>query len=102
MIKINDVWSIAVDPYNYALQKRGSQKKNKDGSLVTDKNGNPQYLYISYGYYNTLEKALAAFARNTCRESLIDKDMTVGEALQLIDSKYNEMCELIKKLTHDI
>lgn len=102
MIVLNDVWSIAVDQYNYSLQKKGSKKKDKDGSVIMDENGEPQYVYLSYGYYNTLTQALDGFARMVCREAMIDKDLTVMDAIKIISSKYDELEETIQKATHGV
>lgn len=102
MIKINDVWFISVDQYNYALQKKGSKKKDKDGAVVVNENGEPEYVYVSYGYYTTFEKALEAFAKTVCRETLIENDMTIVDAVKLINSKYDEMRKTIKSIVHDV
>ena len=108
MIKLSDEWGIDADAYNYILVKRGSKKKDKNsGEFLKDEKGNPVYVWISYGYFNTLEGALKQFGQITCRETLIDKtadnkDISVSEAIQLISNRYDEFEAQIKEATRGI
>lgn len=105
MIRLSDEWGIDTDAYNYILVKRGSKKKDREsGEFLKDENGNPVYIWISYGYFNTLEGALKQFGQITCRETVIDKtvdneDISVSEAIRRISNRYDEFEAQIKEAT---
>ena len=87
-----------------AILRRYRKKDRESGEFLKDENGNPEYVWISYGYFNTLEGALKQFGQITCRETVIDKtvdneDISVSEAIRRISDRYDEFEAQIKEAT---
>lgn len=89
MIRINDDYVVAVDEYNYTLQKDLH-------SDATDKNGVTRHKYKTIGYYSSLYKAILGYKEVVGRECMSRDDMALGEActrLERINEEFKKILE---------
>lgn len=100
MIVLDEKWSIDMDNYNYVLQKKLTTAKKAKGREVLDENGNPVSQQQSVGYYPTLAKALDAYSRVYTRSTLMNSgDLTVAEAIKIVQKCADDMTKLIAEKT---
>ena len=86
MIRVNDDWVIMVDPYCYVPHKdmhRTRMDKQKDGTYAE------VHDYKSIGrYFADIRGAVEGIARYEINQELAKQDMTLPEAIKLIDDTF--------------
>lgn len=77
MIKINERWSISTDPRNYILTETywGEDKKTHERKKMS----------AVYGFYPDLQTVLKAIARQETMDVVANNDMTLREAIKMIE-----------------
>lgn len=91
MIHINNDWKIQTDGC-YTLVKL-------NGSKIDPKTKEKVPAYKVYGYYNTLEDLLVGYVRDKSLDEMVDKDLTVSEAINIIKSNCDEIRQIIRSET---
>ena len=92
MIRINDDYVINVDPLNYVVCK-DLHRIDKRGYQVMQ----------TLGYLDSLPKALAFLVRKLQTEDLIsDDEISLKEAIERMNSRFEEMEKLIKESVPDV
>lgn len=90
MIKITSTYYIKVEnnPVCYTLMRR-RMSKPKDG-------GDPQEAYTNVGYYGSMQNALLGVMERLKADRLVDKDMKISEAIEILREADKEAVEAIK------
>lgn len=91
MININDDWKIQTDGC-YTLVK-------VNGTRIDKKTNEEVPAYKVYGYYNTLEDLLVGYTRDKSLDDMVDKDLTVSEAIAIIRSNCDEIRRMVREKT---
>ncbi len=96
MIRINDDWIVDVDDYQYILKQdmhRTTSRKQKNGTVNDDE------VYITRGYFGTLDKALERLGEEMVREKLKAGSPSLQEAVHTIRECRDEWKRLVKEVT---
>jgi hypothetical protein len=96
MIRINDDWIVDVDDYQYILKQdmhRTTSRKQKNGTVNDDE------VYITRGYFGTLDKALERLGEEMVREKLKAGSPSLQEAVHTIRECRDEWRRLVEEVT---
>ena len=95
-IRINDEWVITIDEMgNYMPRKDKGEttiKKSHGREKEVPKRSDP------IGYYNSLESALMALYKTEAVASLPDAEVSLFEAVQIINGAYDRLREAVTAL----
>ena len=96
MIRINKDWVVDVDDYNYTLKKDLHSKIARKNQ----KTGETEYIdsYKTKGYYSSLAAALNKLCESMIVDELEDKDITLKEAVEIIEDCTREWREITKNI----
>lgn len=96
MIRINKDWLVDVDEYNYTLKRdlhSKTKKKNPKTGEIEEVDS-----YRSMGYYSNLASALNRLCEEMRVSELKDKDITLKEAIKIIEDCTKEWREITKEI----
>lgn len=85
MIKIDEIYSIDVDKYNYILIK-DEKRLNKKGEMV----------FKTIGYYPSLESAISACAEQYERDAFSENELSLHEAIEYIRQTRDRFANILK------
>lgn len=90
MIKITDTYLVKVEtnPVCYTLVRRRTSKP-KDG-------GEPNATYANIGYYGSLQNALKGALDRVKADRLVDKNLKLSEAIEILREADDEIIAAIK------
>lgn len=93
MIRLFDGWIVLVDELCYTLAR-------ETGRFQTDKkSGKTRPVRKIYGYYGDLEQALIGLGRQLNHEKFFNNELTLDEAIAVIQETNNQIRELIEQYT---
>lgn len=92
MIKLDNVYKIDVDSYNYTLIK--------DKGKINKKTGKP--IIIAVGYYGNLQGCLKRYAELTAISKLQEYDVTLPEAIKIITESNDKLIAMLNQRLPDI
>lgn len=91
MIKVTDKYSIDVDSMNYTIRDTTKMVKDK-------RTGEKVEHPLAVAYCTTLESALSKIRALMKTDVLIDKDITLDEAIRLVREENKRFEELLSRL----
>ena len=88
MIRVNHNYVVDVDDMNFIAK----EDKHKSS---TDKQGNKRDIYVTLGYYGTLEGALGKIRDDMIKKKLADDEVSLKEAIDIIKQANEEFKEML-------
>ena len=97
MIRVNEDYIIDVDSYNYTL-KRDVHKTTK---IKLDGEETERPIYVTIGYFGSLDKALERLLAENIKEKLNDGVYSLKEAVKIVKKCREEWETLVKEIVDE-